>query len=269
MGYNLIDSGWFQTSHLLWLRSKVIMWLWFAKLGSPRWFYEVSGRWLPWLTGAMVVLMSLGIIWALLFLPPDYQQSFTTRILVVHVAVAGTSLAFFPLMAVAGTITLVWKMKLADMVAKNAAPLGAWFSFVTLATGSLWGSVMWGTWWEWTDARLVSMLFQFFLLLSVIALRSAIEDSEKAAKACALLSIVGCVNTVIIKYSVEWWNVLHQPSSPINMSNDNANGPEFWLATGVMIIAVYLFLTVSLILATRNEILQRERRSQWVKDIVN
>jgi heme exporter protein C len=128
---------------------------------------------------------------------------------------------------------------------------------------------MWGTWWEWTDARLVSMLFQFFLLLSVIALRSAIEDSEKAAKACALLSIVGCINTVIIKYSVEWWNVLHQPSSPINMSNDNANGPEFWLATGVMIIAVYLFLTVSLILATRNEILQRERRSQWVKDIVN
>jgi heme exporter protein C len=217
----------------------------------------------------MLVLMSLGIIWALLVLPPDYQQSFTTRILVIHVAVAGTSLAFFPLMAVAGTITLVWKMKLADMVAKNAAPLGAWFSFVTLATGSLWGSVMWGTWWEWTDARLVSMLFQFFLLLSVIALRSAIEDSEKAAKACALLSIVGCINTVIIKYSVEWWNVLHQPSSPINMSNDNANGPEFWLATGVMILAVYLFLTVSLILATRNEILQRERRSQWVKDIVN
>ena len=103
----------------------------------------------------------------------------------------------------------------------------------------------------------------------MIALRSAIEDSEKAAKACALLSIVGCINTVIIKYSGEWWNVLHQPSSPINMSNDSANGPEFWLATGVMIIAVYLFLTVSLILATRNEILQRERRSQWVKDIIN
>ena len=159
-------------------------------------------------------------------------------------------------------------MKLADMVAKHAAPLGAWFSFITLATGSLWGSVMWGTWWEWTDARLVSMLFQFFLLLSVVALRSAIDDPDKSARACALLSIVGCVNVIIIKYSVEWWNVLHQPSSPLSTSNDSANGPEFWMATLVMIVAVYLFLMVSLILATRNEILQRERRSQWVKELV-
>ena len=244
------------------------MWLWFAKLGSPKWFYDVSDRWLLWLVGAMALFMVVGVIWALLFLPPDYQQGLTTRILVIHVAVAGTSLAFFPLMAVAGTITLVWKMKLADMVAKNAAALGAWFSFVTLATGSIWGSVMWGTWWEWTDARLVSMLFQFFLLLSVVALRSAIEDADKAAKACALLSIVGCINVVIIKYSVEWWNVLHQPASPLSMSSDNANGPEFWVATGIMIIAVYLFLIVSLILTTRNEILQREKRSQWVQDIV-
>ena len=216
----------------------------------------------------MVIFLTVGVLWALLYIPPDYQQSYTTRILVVHVAVAGTSLAFFPIMAVAGTITLVWRMKLADMVAKNAAPLGAWFSFVTLATGSLWGSVMWGTWWEWSDARLVSMLFQFFLLVSVVALRSAIEDNEKAARACALLSIVGCINVVIIKYSVEWWNVLHQPSSPINTSPNSVNGPEFWVPTVVMIVAVYLFLTVALILATRNEILQRERKSQWVQDIV-
>ena len=244
------------------------MWMWFAKLGSPRWFYEISTKWLPWLASMMCIFMLVGIVWALLYLPPDYQQSFTPRILVIHVAVAGTSLAFFPLMAVAGTITLVWKMKLADMVAKHAAPLGAWFSFVTLATGSLWGSVMWGTWWEWTDARLVSMLFQFFLLLSVVALRSAIEDPDKSAKACALLSIVGCINVVVIKYSVEWWNVLHQPASPLSTSNDSANGPEFWMATGVMIVAVYLFLIVSLVLATRNEILQRESRSQWVQEIV-
>lgn len=243
-------------------------WTWFHKLGSPKWFYELSSKWLPWLVGAMVLFLAVGLVWALLFIPPDYQQSYTTRILVVHVAVAGTSLAFFPLMAVAGTVTLVWRMKLADMVAKNAAPLGAWFSFVTLATGSLWGSVMWGTWWEWSDARLVSMLFQFFLLVSIVALRSALEDSDKAAKACALLSIVGCINVVIIKYSVEWWNVLHQPSSPISMDNDSANGPEFWVPTVVMIVAVYLFLAVSLILATRNEILQRERKAQWVQDIV-
>ena len=112
------------------------------------------------------------------------------------------------------------------------------------------------------------MLFQFFLLLGVVALRSAIEDPDKSAKACALLSIVGCINVVIIKYSVEWWNVLHQPSSPLSTSNESPNGPEFWMATGVMILAVYLFLVVSLTLATRNEILQRERRSQWVQEIV-
>ena len=243
-------------------------WTWFHRLGSPKWFYELTGRWLPWLVGAMVIFLLVAVVWALLFIPPDYQQGYTSRILVVHVAVAGTSLAFFPLMAVAGTVTLVWRMKLADMVAKNAAPLGAWFSFLTLATGSIWGSVMWGTWWEWTDARLVSMLFQFFLLLGVVSLRSALEDSETAAKACALLSIVGCINVVVIKYSVEWWNTLHQPSSPISLNNENANGPEFWVAVAVMVVAVYLFLAVSLILSTHNEILQRERKAQWVQDIV-
>lgn len=244
-------------------------WTWFHKLGSPKSFYEITSRWLPWLTGAMVIFMAVGVVWALLYIPPDYQQGYTTRILVIHVAVAGTSLAFFPIMAVAGTITLVWRMKLADMVAKNAAPLGAWFSFVTLATGSLWGSVMWGTWWEWSDARLVSMLFQFFLLIGVVALRSALEDNDTAARACALLSIVGCINVVIIKYSVEWWNVLHQPASPLSMSSDSVNGIEFWVPTAVMALAVYLFLTVSLIMATRNEILHRERKSAWVQELVS
>lgn len=244
------------------------MWVWFHKLGSPKWFYEMTSRWLPWLSWAMALFMTVGIVWALLYLPPDYQQGYTSRILVIHVAVAGTSLAFFPMMAVAGTVTLVWRIKLADMVAKNAAPLGAWFSFVTLATGSLWGSVMWGTWWEWTDSRLVSMLFQFFLLIAVVSLRSAIQDSDTAAKACALLSIIGCINVVVIKYSVEWWNTLHQPASPISLNNDSANGPEFWVATLVMIVAVYLFLTVSLIMSTRNEILQREHKASWVKELV-
>lgn len=244
------------------------MWLWFSKLGSPKWFYELSGKWLPWLVGAMVLFMSVGVIWGLLFVPPDYQQGYTSRILIIHVAVAGTSLAFFPLMAVAGVITMVWRMKLADMVAKNAAPIGAWFSFLTLATGSIWGRVSWGTWWEWTDARLVTMLFQFFLLLGVISLRSALEDPDKAAKACGLLSIVGLINVILIKYSVDFWNTLHQVSTPISISPDDPNGPYFWVPVVVMIVAVYLFLSVCLIMSTRNEILQRERRSQWVQDLV-
>ncbi len=245
------------------------MWQWFHKWGSPKWFYELSSRWLPWLITAMVIFLSVGVVWALLYVPPDYQQGYTSRILVVHVAVAGTSLAFFPIMAVAGTITLVWKMKMADMVAKTVAPLGAWFSALTLASGSIWGSVMWGTWWEWSDSRLTSMLFQFFLLISVISLRSALNDSETAAKACAVLSIVGCINVVIIKFSVEWWNTLHQPSSSLNIESGAVNGLEFWLPTLIMIIAMYLFVAVIVMLSTRNEILQREGRSQWVQDLAN
>ncbi|MEX2131267.1 MAG: cytochrome c biogenesis protein CcsA, partial [Pseudohongiellaceae bacterium] len=122
------------------------------------------------------------------------------------------------------------------------------------------------TWWEW-DARLTSMLFQFFLLIAVISLRSALNDSENAARACAVLSIVGCINVVIIKYSVEWWNTLHQPSSDLSMASGTVNGIEFWLPTGFMALGMYLFLAVSLILATRNEILQRESKSQWVQDL--
>ena len=244
------------------------MWQWFHKWGSPKWFYDLSGRWLPWLIAGMAVFLTVGVVWALLYVPPDYQQGYTSRILVVHVAVAGTSLAFFPIMAIAGTVTLVWKMKMADMVAKTVASLGAWFSAITLATGSIWGSVMWGTWWEWTDSRLTSMLFQFFLLISVISLRSALNDSETAARACALLSIVGCINVVVIKYSVEWWNTLHQPASALSASSGSVNGIEFWLPTLIMVIAMYLFVAVSVMMGTRNEILQREGRSKWVQDLV-
>jgi heme exporter protein C len=243
------------------------MWLWFSKLGSPKWFYELSGKWLPWLIGPMALLLIVGIIWALLFVPPDYQQGNTIRIMYIHVPFASISLAFFPLMALAGTITLVWRMKLADIVAKTAAPLGAWFTALALASGSIWGSDIWGAWWIW-DGRLTSMLLQFFLLIGVISLRSALEDAEAAAKACAVLSIVGCINVIVIKYSVDWWNTLHQPSSPFSLSNEAPNPPEVWIPLVIMIFAVYLFFAVSLILSMRNEILVRERRSEWVQQLV-
>tara|TARA_R110002072_G_scaffold4663_1_gene32296 strand:+ start:30542 stop:31282 length:741 start_codon:yes stop_codon:yes gene_type:complete len=243
------------------------MWLWFSKLGSPRWFYELSDKWLPWLYGAMVVLGLVGLTAALLLVPEDYQQGHTIRIMYVHVPVASISLACFPLMAVAGTITLVWKMKLADMVAKCVAPIGAWFTGLALATGALWGEPIWGTWWAW-DARLTSMLIQFFLFVGVIALRSAIESPDAAAKACAVLAIVGAINVPIIKYSVEWWNTLHQPASRISTSAIAPNPPEVWVPLLIMICAVYVFFVITLLLRTRNEILVRERRSQWVKDLV-
>ena len=243
------------------------MWLWFAKMGSPRWFYELSGKWLPWLYAAMALFMLVGLTWALLFVPEDYQQGHTIRIMYVHVPVASISLACFPLMAIAGAITLVWKMKLADMVAKCVAPIGLWFTGLALATGAIWGEPIWGTWWAW-DARLTSMLIQFFLFVGVIALRSAIESTDAAAKACAVLAIVGAINVPIIKYSVEWWNTLHQPASNFSMDPTAPNPPEVWVPIVIMIAAVYLLFIISLILRTRNEILARERRSHWVTNLV-
>ena len=203
----------------------------------------------------MVTCLLIGVIWALLFVPQDYQQGLTNRIFYVHVPVASISLAFFPLMATAGTIFLVWRMKLADVVVKVAAPLCAWFTGLAVASGSIWGVDTWGTWWVW-DGRLTSLLLQFFLLLGVVSLRTALEDSEGAARACALLSIVGCINVVVIKYSGDWWNTLHQPSSNFTLATDQANGPEIWVPLVFMIVAVYLFFAISLILSTRNEILQ-------------
>lgn len=243
------------------------MWLWFSKLGSPRWFYELSGKWLPWLYAAMAVFLAVGLPWALLFVPADYQQGETIRIMYIHVPVASISLACFPLMAVAGAITLVWRMKLADMVAKCVAPIGAWFSGLALLSGAIWGEPIWGVWWIW-DARLTSMLIQFFLFIGVIALRSAIESQDAAAKACAVLAIVGAINVPIIKYSVEWWNTLHQPASTISMDPMAPNPPEVWVPLLIMIAGVYLFFIITLLLRTRNEILTRERRSKWVQDLV-
>lgn len=245
-----------------------LQWRWFHRLGSPRTFHELSGRWLPWLLGAMSALLAVGVAWALLFVPQDYQQGLTNRIFYVHVPVAGASLAFFPLMAAAGTVFLVWRMKLADMVVKAAAPLGAWFTALALASGSIWGADTWGAWWVW-DGRLTSLLLQLFLLLGVVSLRGALSDGDGAARACALLSVVGCINVVVIKYSVDWWNTLHQPGTDFTFAADRPNGPEIWAPLAVMTAAVHLFLAASLIMAVRNEILEREGRARWVADLAD
>ncbi len=243
------------------------MWLWFSKLGSPRWFYDLSGKWLPWLYGVMAVLLLIGVPWALLLVPADYQQGNTIRIMYVHVPVASISLACFPIMAVAGVITLVWRMKLADIVARAVAPVGAWFTALALASGAIWGDLIWGTWWAW-DARLTSLLIQFFLFIGVIALRSAIESEDAAAKACAILAIVGAINVPVIKYSVEWWNTLHQPASDFSMESVAPNPPEIWVPLLIMIAAVYCFFAITLIERVRTEILYRERRARWVQQLV-
>jgi heme exporter protein C len=184
----------------------------FSFFANPQRFMALSGALLPWLTGLAVALFAVGLPWALIFAPPDYQQGDSARIMFVHVPSAWLASLVYVIMAVASVVSLVWRHALADVAAKAAAPLGAVFTAGALITGSLWGEPTWGTWWVW-DARLTSVLVLFFLYLGYMALWAAIEDEQKAARAAAILCLVGAINIPIINRSVEWWNTLHQPAS--------------------------------------------------------
>lgn len=186
------------------------MWTVLHKLASPPHFYGLSARMIPWFLGAGLLLMIYGTYAGLFLAPPDYQQGDAFRIIYVHVPAAYLSMMAYGVMAIAAGIGLIWRMKLAHAVAAGAAPLGAWFTFLALATGSIWGRPMWGTWWEWGDPRLTSELILLFLYFGYMALRSAIDDTARADKASAVLALVGAVNIPIIHYSVEWWSSLHQ-----------------------------------------------------------
>ena len=185
------------------------MFLWFHKLGSPPHFYRIAGKWIPWLAAIFLVLVVTGLYGGLVLAPVDYQQGDSYRIIFIHVPAAWMSLFVYVVMAFCGVVIMVWRMKLAEVVLISSAPIGASFTFLALATGSLWGKPMWGTWWVW-DARLTSELILLFLYLGVIGLHSAIDDKRIASRAVAILAIVGVVNIPIIHYSVEWWQTLHQ-----------------------------------------------------------
>lgn len=242
------------------------MWNWFHKLGSPRTFFDISSRLLPWFSVLSILFLVTGAVWGLAFAPPDYQQGNSARIMYVHVPAAMLAQSCYLLMAIAGGVYLVWRIKLADIAMQCAAPLGATITFLALATGSIWGSPTWGTWWEW-DARMTSTLVLFFLFIGVISLRAAMDDRESAGRATAVLALVGVVNLPIIKYSVEWWNSLHQPSS-FSLIEKPAMPPEMWLPLLVMVIGFYLFFAVAWTMRIRAEILLREHRTDWVRKLV-
>lgn len=238
-------------------------WTWFHKWGSPKWFYEMSGRWLPWLSIAAVLLIAAGLIWGLAFAPPDYQQGNSFRIIYIHVPAAFLAQSIYVTLAVAGLVGLVWKMKLADVAVQQAAPIGAWMTAIALLTGAIWGKPTWGTYWVW-DARLTSMLILLFLYFGVIALGNAISNRDSAAKACAVLAIVGVVNIPIIKYSVEWWNSLHQTAT-FKITEKPAMPVEMWLPLLLAVFGFYCFFGAVLLYRMRLEVLKREARSSWVK----
>lgn len=239
-------------------------WTWFHRLGSPKWFYAISGRWLPGFAVAAALLIGLGLVWGLAFAPPDYQQGNSFRIIYIHVPSAFLAQSCYLFLAVAGAVSLIWKMKLADVALQCAAPIGAWMTFVSLITGAIWGKPTWGAWWVW-DARLTAMLILLFLYFGIIALGQAISNRDSSAKACAVLAIVGIVNIPIIKYSVEWWNTLHQPST-FKVTEKPAMPMEMWLPMLIMVIGFYCFFAAVLLARMRLEVLKRESRTSWVKE---
>ena len=238
-------------------------WTWFHKLGSPKWFYQISSRWLPWLAVAAVLLISTGLVWGLAFAPADYQQGNSFRIIYIHVPAAMLAQSCYIMLAVAGVVGLVWKMKLADVALQCAAPIGAWMTFIALLPGAIWGKPTWGTWWVW-DARLTSMLILLFLYFGIIALGQSISNRDSSAKACAVLAIVGVINIPIIKYSVEWWNSLHQVAT-FKLTERPAMPAEMWMPLLVMVLGFYCFFACVLMVRMRLEVLKRESRSSWVQ----
>ncbi len=181
-------------------------------LANPARFMRLSAKVVPWCAWAAVLVLAVGLFWSLAVAPPDYQQGDTMRIMYVHVPAAWMALSIYLFVAVASAVALVWRHPLAEVAARAAAPIGAAFTFVCLTTGSLWGRPMWGAWWVW-DARLTSVLILFFLYLGYIALANAFDDPSRGGRAAAVLALVGVVNLPIVKFSVDWWNTLHQPAS--------------------------------------------------------
>jgi len=223
-------------------------------LANPTVFVDLTRRLLPWLAAATAALFAVGL--ALSFAaPPDYQQGETAKIMYLHVPAAWMATFVYGAMAVAALGTLAWRHPLADAAQKAAAPLGAGFTFICLATGSLWGKPMWGTYWVW-DARLTSVLVLFILYLGLIALWRSFDDPGRAARAAAILTLVGAVNLPIIKFSVDWWNTLHQPASVFRFGGPTIAASMLWPLVVMALAFAFLFLTLHL-MAIRNEILRR------------
>lgn len=242
------------------------MWTFFHKLGSPPWLYAISGSILRWLLPLTIIALIGGAVWGLLFTAPDFRQGNSYRILYIHVPSAVVSLAGYYVMALAGAVSLIWRMKMADVAMRAVAPIGAALTFVALLTGAIWGKPTWGAWWVW-DARVTSMLILLFLYLGVIALYEAFDNKEAASKACAVLSLVGTVNIPIIYKSVDWWYSLHQPAS-IKFTGESSIDSSMLYPLLLMIGAFYALFTCAMLLNIRADLLQRESRTKWVREEV-
>jgi heme exporter protein C len=226
---------------------------------NPTRFMRYSAVILPWSIWTTVALLGVGLYLALFVAPADYQQGDSVRIMFVHVPAAWMALFVYTGMAISSAMALIWRHPLADIAARASAPIGACFTLIALVTGSLWGKPMWGTWWVW-DARLTSVLVLFFLYLGYMALVDAFDDNAKGARAAAILALVGFVNVPIIKFSVDWWNTLHQPASVVKMGGPSIHA-SMLIPLVIMAVGFTTFYVAVLILRMRGAIVGAKLRT--------
>ncbi len=229
------------------------------RFANPLRYQRIADAVLPWAMGFAAALGAVGLYLALVVAPPDYQQGEAYRIMFVHVPAAWMALMVYAMMAGASIASLVWRHPLAEVAGRAAAPIGAAFTAIALVTGSLWGKPMWGTFWVW-DARLTSVLILLFLYLGYIALYEAFDDPSRGARAAAILCLVGSVNLPIIKFSVDWWNTLHQPASILRPGGPAIDSSMLWPLL-VMFLAFLCYFVAVHILRTRAELTQRKTRN--------
>lgn len=235
------------------------------KYASPRNFYRLAGHLIPWLGTLTVLMLGVGLYLGLFVAPPDYQQGESYRIMFIHAPSAWMSMFVYVVMAAAGAAGLAWRTKLAEVLASACAPIGASFALITLVTGSLWGKPMWGAWWVW-DARLTSELILLFLYIGFMALEASIDEPRRAARAAAVLALVGVVNIPIIHFSVEWWNTLHQPAS-IGMEGISIH-TSMLIPLLLMALGLKLYFVTVVLMRMRYQVLERERHTQWVAQVL-
>ena len=242
-------------------------WAWFHRFGSPPHMYRLAGTLTPWFAWPAGLLILTALYLGLFVAPPDYQQGDGFRIIYVHAPSAWLAVMIYAVMATAAGVGLIWRMKVAHAVAASCAGVGAWFTAVSLVTGMLWGKPMWGTYWVW-DPRLTAQLVLLFLFLGYMGLRAGIDDLSRADRASAVLALVGVINLPIIRYSVEWWNSIHQAPSVMKM--DRPSMPMDMLAPLLMMLLGFsLYFGAVLLMRLRAEILRRERQASWVREVVS
>ncbi|MEO8777470.1 MAG: heme ABC transporter permease [Rhodanobacter sp.] len=239
--------------------------LWLHRLSSPPTFYRFAGTWRPWAMGLAIVLGIVGLYGGLVLAPADYQQGDAYRIIFIHVPSAWMSMFIYAVMGVSAFVALVWRIKLAEVVAMESAPVGAAFTFITLVTGSLWGKPMWGTWWTW-DARLTSELVLLFLYLGVLGLYHAFEDRRQGARAAGFLAIIGVINVPIVHFSVNWWNTLHQGST-VNIFGHSKMAWDMLWPLLTMTLATKFYYAASLFRRAQTDLLDLESGKDWVRKI--